>query len=56
MPIDKKERSKLILMGIGLIKSITVLSMKGVVTEDDRKEVLDELRKYANFLAKAMLD
>jgi len=56
MALDKKERSKLILMGISLIKLITTVSMKDDMTEDDRKELLDELRKYANFLAKAMLD
>jgi hypothetical protein len=56
MALDKKERSKLILNGIGLIKLITTVSMKDDMTEDDRKELLDELRKYANFLAKAMLD
>jgi hypothetical protein len=56
MALDKKERSRLIIMGIGLIKLITTVSMKDEMTDDDRKELLDELRKYANFLAKAVLD
>lgn len=56
MPIDKKERSRLILMGIGLIKTITVISMKDEITDDDRKEVLDEMRKYANLFLKMALD